>query len=163
MADPPENEGAQPMEMGPDASARLDNNAQCKLITLCALADGRNTLNVFTFPANMLHCLRDALKSVAAKWYQIGLKLHMETADLHSIEKDLQVSAASDRVEYLEEMLKRRLEGEGVEPPTWKEIVLALRGVDESSLADQVAKEHSKFDHTHRYSRYCKGGNDCRC
>ena len=102
------------------------------------------------------------LKSVAPKWYQIGLKLQVEAADLHSIERDLQVSAASDPVKYLEEMLKRRLEAEGMKPPTWKEIVLALRGVDENALADQVGKKHSKSDHTHGYGKYYEK-NVCRC
>ena len=96
------------------------------------------------FPENILHCLRDTLMSVAAKWYQIGLKLKLDSKDLHSvIESALQASKYGDYVKHLEEMLKQRLEAEEAEPLTWKEIVL-----DESALADQVGKEHGKPDHT---------------
>lgn len=86
-----------------------------------------------------------ALKPAAARWYQIGLDLKLESSQLHTVESDLRASPTNvDNEKHLEEMLRLVVENG---KPTWKQIVQTLSHVNEADLAEQVMKDHGKPIH----------------
>ena len=90
--------------------------------------------------------LMSALKSVAARWYQIGLELKLESSQLHTVESDLRASPTNvDSEKHLKEMLRLVVENG---KPSWKQIAQALSRVSEAELAERVMKDHGKPTHT---------------
>ena len=82
------------------------------------------------------------LKTVAAKWYQIGLELNLESSQLHTVESDLRASPTFvDSEKHLKEMLMAVVE---CGRPSWKQIAQALSRVNETELSEQVMKDYGK-------------------
>lgn len=92
----------------------------------------------------------EALKSVASKWYNIGLELDLDGSQLHNVESDLKASPSSiNHEKLLEETLKIRLETGEL---SWKDVVHALNRVGEGAMAERLAQEHSKIKGTQSVS-----------
>lgn len=89
-----------------------------------------------------LEDLQRCLSSIAPKWYQLGLKLRLSSAELHDIEKKfLKKKSRNKNQTYLTEMLKLWLAKAHVSP-NWSGLIIGLRGVEEKELADQLKEQY---------------------
>ena len=90
--------------------------------------------------------LMSVLKPVAARWYQIGLELNLDSSQLHTVESDLRASPTNvDSEKHLKEMVRLVVESGKL---SWKQIAQALSRVNEAELAEQVMKDYGKPVHT---------------
>ena len=75
------------------------------------------------------------LRPCSDKWYRVGFLLGLSVEELDSLKKPGLTSE-----QQLQEMLKLKLmSGEEV---TWGDVVIALLGVGESNLAQEMARAH---------------------
>ena len=85
-----------------------------------------------------LHALMEELNDVRAKWYNIGVQLGVSVGTLDAIEKQY-----SDPSDCLRKTITTWLQTR-VPPPTWTNIVQALRSsvVDEARLAADLEQKY---------------------
>ena len=83
------------------------------------------------------------LKPVKDKWFLLGTQLGVEHSGLEEIKKEV-----SDAGEQLIQMLKKWLDGNP--KCSWIEIIIALKDIDQDSLADKLAKEMGCPGKNHR-------------
>ena len=88
-----------------------------------------------------LNLVNEEVRDTRAKWYHLGLELHLDPNDLDSIESSCRGNPSDCLLDTLKLFLKR------TQPkPTWKMIVDAVgsRSVGHGLLADHIKTKYIK-------------------
>ena len=124
---------------------------QCLLVSFCVKSPSITLVWIFhcqsagqQLSANDLLVVMEELSDVRAKWYDLGLQLHISIGTLDAIKEDCHSTS-----DCLRETLKTWLKT-CPSPPTWSNIVDALRSntVGEVRLAADLEHKYCSTQHT---------------